>query len=1504
MRRLAHQIWNLVRKLKKKSNSQPFRRRYRLCLESLEDRLVPATAGFADTAPAVVTGLVFLDVNNNSIKDPGELVVPGAEVTLKGTGVSVTAKTNAKGEYTFFQVPAGTYTLILDPNSLFVPGRATFGSLGGIVAGSRVSSITVAQGQTGINYNLPIRGLSGSAVSLRDLTSGFTPGSDASLPRPGSGETAADHTVQPKAKAVAGTSLLSGSVNNGSTTGPGLGGVDVTLSGTDNTGRDIILTTTTASNTGSFQFIGLQPGEYTLNVPTQPSGFRADLPSVGSLGGLVLRNDQITHIVVGRGVTGTEYDFVEKPITKASGNPSLTVALADDTAGPNGTTSDGITSDPSLVGNVHSTKGISSFRAGFEPQVAAGTNNSFTVTFPYPGTQPKFTSEIVTFTGTITITETQGTATKGAVETITFAGTNPSGTFKLKFNGKTTAAITYDADPNTLAGNIQSALDAIITPPASHLVNLLGQLNSAGDFYLNAALIKQIAGGTLTQGAHTLFLEATTASGQTAKSDVSFTLQSTPPAIPALQIENPLPTVTSGPGDGVFTVTFGYNGAETTMNADGAKLTGSGASVAVATTTPGTDTTEAVQTVTFSSGVTGGTFTLKFNNVTSDPITWSSDSATLQGNIQSALNKLIGSNPDSNNNAVIGGKTAPDVQVLLTQGTPKVALGTTNSVTVTFPFPGPQNNMTADGTKLTGGTVVVSTTTPGALPSTAAVQTITFGGAPSGGTFTLTFNGQTTGPITWSNTSASRVANIQAALNSIIGTQTTTSAADGSFSFNVVMTPGPTTFTVQATDTAGNVSQLATVLVNSITLPTPADQTVNLSVPQVSKDTSDDQTVNLVKLFTNPNAYNSIVTFNTAAGPLHLRLLDSTAPVTVANFLNYVKEGYLTDAFIQRLAKDFVLQAGGYTLRNGTIAPVNVNPVIPTESSATQSNQPNNAGTIAMALSTGPSSANSQFFFNLADNTQLNGTADGGPFTVFGSLLGPQDFRVLNTLAAFPAPAKNLSVTTLRFTTPGPQPTITVAENKLVGTKANLTIATTSAGAFPGTNAVQRFLFTGAITGGTFKLNFNGDTTDFITWSANSAVLDRNIETALNKLPNVKVTVATTTPAAGQGDFNNTGIPLKNYHGTFPNGLKSSNLAIISSVTSDPTQGGDPLTFTVTGNTNPDVATATVNTSGFAANDWLLLHALKAGTTTVTVQAKDALGNTSTATFNITVPVQFTHTPDQTNIDGAVIPSANPVQVQATDLNSKTLTFTATGLPPGLSISSSGAITGTVANTAHDKSPYIVVVTATDTNNPVNSASEMFTWTINPAINITDPGPQTNQVGNVLAANPTGHQLPGLQIQAQDLQISSPNFMYSATGLPTGLSIDSTKGIITGTIADGANTHSPFHVTVTVKDGTFTSTRTFTWNIQPEVFISSLGNQSSTEGQMISMQVVNASEGKSKPLTYSATGLPTGLLINKNTGLVSGTIASGAHLHSPFTVTVTVSNGVETAHVSFQWTVT
>jgi hypothetical protein len=90
---------------------------------------------------------------------------------------------------------------------------------------------------------------------------------------------------------------------------------------------------------------------------------------------------------------------------------------------------------------------------------------------------------------------------------------------------------------------------------------------------------------------------------------------------------------------------------------------------------------------------------------------------------------------------------------------------------VTFPFAGPQPLITANvnGLKGTKPTITFTNTTNspiGAFPNTTATQTLTFGGTITGGTFTLTADGITTGPIAWSPNPATLATNIQAALNS------------------------------------------------------------------------------------------------------------------------------------------------------------------------------------------------------------------------------------------------------------------------------------------------------------------------------------------------------------------------------------------------------------------------------------------------------------------------------------------------------------------------------------------------------------------------------------------------------------------------------------------------------------------------------------------------------------------------------------------------------------------
>src|SRR5471030_2900943 len=101
--------WNLLRNYTA-TPSRKARRSVRLAVEVLEDRAVPTA-----NASGVVSGLVYVDTNGNGIHDAKEAILPGAPVTLTGVttqnvAVSVTAKTDFTGSFTFLNVLPGNYS--------------------------------------------------------------------------------------------------------------------------------------------------------------------------------------------------------------------------------------------------------------------------------------------------------------------------------------------------------------------------------------------------------------------------------------------------------------------------------------------------------------------------------------------------------------------------------------------------------------------------------------------------------------------------------------------------------------------------------------------------------------------------------------------------------------------------------------------------------------------------------------------------------------------------------------------------------------------------------------------------------------------------------------------------------------------------------------------------------------------------------------------------------------------------------------------------------------------------------------------------------------------------------------------------------------------------------------------------------------------------------------------------------------------------------------------------
>jgi cyclophilin family peptidyl-prolyl cis-trans isomerase len=235
----------------------------------------------------------------------------------------------------------------------------------------------------------------------------------------------------------------------------------------------------------------------------------------------------------------------------------------------------------------------------------------------------------------------------------------------------------------------------------------------------------------------------------------------------------------------------------------------------------------------------------------------------------------------------------------------------------------------------------------------------------------------------------------------------TTAGNDGTFSFTgVTLTPGPNTFTIQATDDQNKTGSLTRVItLNSA--PTVAGPVTNFQVAQGAQDSI----FNLPTIFSDVDV-NTLVHFDTNAGGFDVELFDQQTPLTVANFLDqYVTAGRYNSSIFHRNAhlttgQEFVLQGGAFRFQS---SPATLTP-IKTASDPTVKNEPllsNQQGTIAMAKlpatapGGGPDSATSEFFFNLGDNSRNSAALDSqnGGFTAFGTLRGTGQ-QVVNQLAA------------------------------------------------------------------------------------------------------------------------------------------------------------------------------------------------------------------------------------------------------------------------------------------------------------------------------------------------------------------------------------------------------------------------------------------------------------------------------------------------------------------------
>lgn len=118
-----------------------------------------------------------------------------------------------------------------------------------------------------------------------------------------------------------------------------------------------------------------------------------------------------------------------------------------------------------------------------------------------------------------------------------------------------------------------------------------------------------------------------------------------------------------------------------------------------------------------------------------------------------------------------------------------------------------------------------------------------------------------------------------------------------------------------------------------------------------------------------------------------LRMLPQFAPKTVENFLTYVTAGAYDNTIIHRSVRDFIVQAGGFSVSSGSGGFV-VQPVVARGPVINEFGKSNVRGTVAMAkLGNQPNSATNQWFINMADNrANLDNQNEG--FTVFAEVVG------------------------------------------------------------------------------------------------------------------------------------------------------------------------------------------------------------------------------------------------------------------------------------------------------------------------------------------------------------------------------------------------------------------------------------------------------------------------------------------------------------------------------------
>jgi cyclophilin family peptidyl-prolyl cis-trans isomerase len=128
------------------------------------------------------------------------------------------------------------------------------------------------------------------------------------------------------------------------------------------------------------------------------------------------------------------------------------------------------------------------------------------------------------------------------------------------------------------------------------------------------------------------------------------------------------------------------------------------------------------------------------------------------------------------------------------------------------------------------------------------------------------------------------------------------------------------------------------------------------------------------------------VRITTSMGDIVIELYPDRAPLTVANFLRYLREGHYTNTLIHRVVGNFVIQGGGHSAGDQQLKPTH-DPIANESGNGLQ----NKRGAVGLARTEKPHSGNAQFYIDISDNSDLDPVPARWGYAVFGKVVEGMD---------------------------------------------------------------------------------------------------------------------------------------------------------------------------------------------------------------------------------------------------------------------------------------------------------------------------------------------------------------------------------------------------------------------------------------------------------------------------------------------------------------------------------